>query len=61
MARLIVRHAVDPAAVENADPFEGEGAESGLMLAFSSVLNQGLHGGAAYSYYSQPGPALEVV
>jgi hypothetical protein len=31
ITRLIVRHAVDPAAVEDADPLEGESAESGLV------------------------------
>jgi hypothetical protein len=28
---LIVRNAVDPAAIEDANPLEGEGAEGGLV------------------------------
>src|SRR5688572_15001074 len=37
IARLVVRNAVDPAAVEDADPFEGEGSESGLVLHAASL------------------------
>jgi hypothetical protein len=39
ITRLIVRHAVDPAAVEDADPLEGESAESGLVLHAASLAS----------------------
>ena len=37
IARLIVRNAVDPAAVEDADPLEGESAEGGLVVHAASL------------------------
>jgi hypothetical protein len=37
IARLIVRDAVDPAAEEDANPLEGEGAEGGLVLHAASL------------------------
>jgi hypothetical protein len=39
ITRLIVRHAVDPAAVEDADPLEGESAESGLVPHAASLAS----------------------
>jgi hypothetical protein len=43
IARLIVRNAVDPAAVEDANPLEGEGAECGFVLHATS-LARGIEG-----------------
>jgi hypothetical protein len=39
IARFIVGDAVDPAAVEDADPLEGESAESGLVLHAASLAS----------------------